>query len=268
MVAATLAVLVVTVLSATASPPSSLIATTVTAQGGFGTIKGRLVWGGDQAPKRKIKFEKGKADPNLKDPQVCAKNESIPADDLVVDPKTKGVQYAFAYLVAPKGKNDEAMKALVAKQPKVELDQSNCRFVPHCVAALADQSVVFKSSDPINHNIRLSALKNEAFNQMLPPNGELEKKLVFEARPLPLACDIHPWMQGYLMVFNHPFFAVTGEDGSFEITGVPAGTQNLNLWQEKVGYVTGSNRGTPVDVKAGGTVDVGEIKLDPAKVRP
>jgi hypothetical protein len=102
---------------------------------------------------------------------------------------------------------------------------------------------------------------------MLPANGQMERKLVFEARPLAVTCDIHPWMKGYVMVFNHPFYAVTGEDGSFEIKGVPAGTQNVNLWQERVGYVTGNNRGTPVQVKAGDTVDLGEVKLDPAKVR-
>ena len=70
------------------------------------------------------------------------------------------------------------------------------------------------------------------------------------------------------MVFDHPFFAVTKDDGSFEITGVPAGMQNLVVWQEKVGYVTeGAARGKPVKVEAGKVTDVGEIKIDPAKVK-
>jgi hypothetical protein len=71
------------------------------------------------------------------------------------------------------------------------------------------------------------------------------------------------------MVFDHPFFAVTGKDGTFEIKGVPAGSQNLVLWQENVGYVTpGGRRGMAVEVKPGGVTDVGEIKLDPKKVKP
>ena len=53
-----------------------------------------------------------------------------------------------------------------------------------------------------------------------------------------VACDIHPWMHGHVMIFDHPFFAVTGPDGSFEIKGVPAGDQNVVVWQEGVGYVT------------------------------
>ncbi len=71
------------------------------------------------------------------------------------------------------------------------------------------------------------------------------------------------------MVFDHPFFAVTKEDGTFEITGVPAGTQNLIVWQERVGYVTpGKNNGKPVEVKAGKVTDVGDIVLDPSTVKP
>jgi len=64
------------------------------------------------------------------------------------------------------------------------------------------------------------------------------------------------------MIFDHPFFAVTGEDGSFEIKGVPAGSQNLVIWQEATGYVTpGMARGMPVNVEAGKTTDVGTIRL-------
>src|SRR5262249_41922444 len=100
------------------------------------------------------------------------------------------------------------------------------------------------------------------------PNGELKKKLVAEKRPIPLACDIHPWMKGHIMVFDHPFFAVTGPDGSFEIRGVPAGEQNLVVWQSNVGFVTpGLLKGMPVKVEAGKVRDVGAIKLDPAKVK-
>jgi hypothetical protein len=70
------------------------------------------------------------------------------------------------------------------------------------------------------------------------------------------------------MVFDHPFFTTTGADGAFEIKGVPAGDQNLIVWQEKVGYVTpGLARGMPVTVRAGEVTDVGVIKLDPAKVK-
>ena len=69
---------------------------------------------------------------------------------------------------------------------------------------------MIKSSDPVNHNVRYAAFTNPAFNQILAPNGQLEMKFVAERRPILVACDIHPWMKAYLMVFDHPFFAVTG----------------------------------------------------------
>jgi len=246
-----------------AAPPVGPLAAGLTTQAGFGTIKGRLVWGGAEVPAPKVLIEKGQAP---KDPQVCAQAEAIPSRDLVVDPSTKGVRYGFAFLVRPSGTNPEAVQALVAKAPKVEVDQKNCEFIPYVAALHQDQGLVLKSSDPVNHNIRYTAFTNGSFNQILPPNGQVEVKLVAERRPIPLACDIHPWMKGYLMVFDHPFFAITGEDGSFEITGVPPGAHKLVLWQEKVGYANqGGATGLPVTVAAGQVSDVGAVTLDPAK---
>ena len=86
---------------------------------------------------------------------------------------------------------------------------------------------MIKSSDPVNHNVRYAAFTNSPFNQILRPNGHIDVKLVAERRPIVVACDIHSWMKAYIMVFDHPFFAVTAADGSFEIKGVPAGEQHL-----------------------------------------
>jgi hypothetical protein len=188
--------------------------------------------------------------------------------ELVVDPDTKGISYAFAYLLKPKGTNPSAVKELLAAHPKAEIDQKQCEFVPYVLAIHQDQKLVLKSSDPVNHNVRYAAFSNTPLNQLLAPNGEMEVKLVAERRPLVLACDIHPWMKGYLMVFDHPFFAITGSDGSFEIKGVPAGEQSLVLWQEKVGYANPEKaKGKSVKVVAGQTTDIGEIKIDPASVK-
>jgi hypothetical protein len=251
---------------AAAGPPvNGIIAAGMIGQAQFGTIKGRLVWGGAVPPPVKVDVEKGKA---TKDPEVCAKDQPILSREIVVDPNTKGVANSFAYIVRPKGANPEAVKALIAKNPKVELDQLGCEFMPYAAAIHQDQIVVFKSSDPRGHNIRYNSFANGGGNEMLAPKGQLEKKLMADRYPIELKCDIHPWMKGYLMVFDHPFFTITGTDGSFEIKGVPPGTQNLVVRQETVGWITpGKGTGTPVTVKAGAVTDVGEIKIDPANVK-
>ena len=262
---AALAVAGVAVLSGTsakATPPPRRLATATVGQAGTGTIKGKLVWGGTEAPTQKVLQSKGNA---TKDPAVCAATADILDQSLVVDPKTLGVEWGIAYLVRPNGENPEAVKDLSSK--KVVIDQKGLRVPTHAVALHQDQDVVLKSSDPVVHNVHLSGFTN-AFNFALPPNSQATKKLVAEKRAMPLNCDLHTGMKSWVMVFDHPFFAVTKTDGSFEIKGVPAGVQNLVIFQESVGYANpGLARGMKVEVAAGKTTDVGEIKIDPAKVK-
>ena len=228
----------------------------------YGTIKGRLVWGPAAAPELPLKVKKG--DTAVKDPEVCAVAD-IPDETYVVDPKTKGVANGVAYVVNPKGSNPDAEHALIGKASEVELDQKNCRFVPHVVVVHKSQTLVFKSSDNVSHNLRYTAFTNGGDNQLIPPLGTLKKKFVGPERNMTeVKCDIHPWMTGWFMVLDHPFFAVTKADGSFEITGVPAGTQNVIVRHEAVGYVTkGARLGVPVEVKAGEVVDLGDVVLTP-----
>ncbi|MBV8130776.1 MAG: hypothetical protein JO114_24260 [Planctomycetaceae bacterium] len=252
-----------------ANLPVGSLGVTPAAQGEYGTIKGRLVWGGSDVPPARALIEKGRAQ---KDPEICAREAAIPNRELVVDPKTKGVVSGFAYLVKPKGSNPGAVKELLTRSPKAELDQKNCEFLPYVLAIHQDQTLVIKSSDPVNHNVRYAAFANSPFNQIMAPKGEIEVKLVAERRPIVVACDIHSWMKAYIMVFDHPFFAVTGADGAFEIKGVPAGEQNLVLWQERVGYVGFTDpakkaQGRAVTIRAGEVTDLGSVAIDPAQVK-
>jgi hypothetical protein len=248
-----------------AEPPSStLVPANILGQAEFGTIKGRVIWGGEEAPAPKVLVPMGKASNN---PDICAKDAPVFDQALLVDPKTKGVANGLAYLVRPKGGNPAAVEDLVAQHPKVVLDQRNCEFRPYVLPMHQDQTLVIKTSDPmISHNVRMSPFTNPGRNQTLGPGAQLELKLVAERRPFELRCDIHPWMNAWVLVCDHPYFATTGTNGSFEIKGVPAGPQQLVVWH-KSGFVTsGQARGMSVEVKAGEAVDVGEIKLDPKKI--
>lgn len=230
----------------------------------YGTIKGRLVWKDATIPQPKILVAKGNA--SVQNAPVCAAAD-IPSRSLIVDPKSRGVKNGLAYLVKPKGSNPELEKAILAKTPKVVIDQKNCQFVPYVAAIMKSQALAFTSQDPINHNVHGSGFNN-AFNRAVGKGQELDVQPAAERLPLRVVCDIHGWMRCFIGIYDHPFFAVTDDDGSFEIRGVPAGKQNLVVWQELQGFVTpGFSRGKPIDVPAGGVVDIGEVALDSAKVK-
>ena len=229
------------------------------AQAGTGTIKGKLVWAGGAVPAPKVLVKKG--DPAVKDP-VC-KADDIVSKDLVVDPTTKGIADGIAYLVSPGGDFSAAAKALVTKNPTVVVDQVNCEYVPHVSVVYKDQKLTFKSSDPVGHNVDFKPFNNGAINPMLPPNGKYDYPIKkAERRPTEARCSIHPWMNGYVFIVDNPFAVVTKADGSFEIAGVPAGKQQLVVWQSTKGYVTpNTSKGIAVEVPDGGTADVGSILM-------
>jgi hypothetical protein len=230
--------------------------------GNFGSIKGRLIWGGAAAPGPLApKVSVGKA---TTDPGVCAATAPIPDESLVVDPKTMGVKHVIVYIFRPNGSNPDKEKALLAKTPKVTVDQKNCTFIPHVLAMHQEQKVLFTSADPVNHNVHVNGFQN-ASNDIVPGKGSIEKALKAENPVVNVKCDIHGWMQSYIKVLDHPFFAVTNDDGTFEITGIPPGDQTIVLWHES-GFVFKEPGGRRVfKIEAGKTTDLGDVKLDPAK---
>jgi len=120
----------------------------------------------------------------------------------------------------------------------VLLDQRGCVFEPHVVAVRAGQPLHIRNSDPLLHNVnvRPSRARNDASNRSLGPRSS-ELEFVFPAAEAAIAvrCDIHPWMQAYVHVLDTPHFALTGADGSFELSGLAPGKYELEVVHEWLG---------------------------------
>ena len=248
-----------TTTTSTAAPSSTAPAAAVKAEG-WGTLKGRVVYGGDP-PQPQVLQEKGKA---VKNPELCAKDAPILSERLVVDSGTKGVKNAFVYLMRPTAVNEEAKKA--AATSKVVFDQKGCVFFPHSLAVMTGVPVTIKSSDPVTHNTNVQ-LKALQANPTLEPHGHIEVTPSSPERtPGRVSCSIHPWMEAWWMVLDSPYFAVTDDQGNFEIKNAPAGTQKVTVWQEAVGFVT-KGSGDDVNIKPNDTT-AQDFTIDPSKVRP
>jgi plastocyanin len=119
----------------------------------------------------------------------------------------------------------------------VTIDQTNCMYRPRVAMIMAGQSLLIRNSDQTLHNVHTYKGASTLFNQAEVPGLPAIAKTFKDATGeiLKFKCDVHPWMTGYVGVSAHPFFAVTAEDGKFEIAKVPAGKYTLEAWHERFG---------------------------------
>jgi hypothetical protein len=163
----------------------------------------------------------------LRDRKFCG--ESQPDESLLIGPGG-GLQNAVAYL-------EDAPKVAPA-QPAgtATLDQRDCRYVPHVLAAHVGTTLDVVNSDPILHNVNAVAGTRTAFNLAFPLRGQKRPQVLSDAGVLRATCNAgHTWMTAWIHVFAHPFFGVSRADGSFSIAGVPPGRYTLAVWHEKLG---------------------------------
>ena len=134
----------------------------------------------------------------------------------------------------------------------VTLDQKGCQYHPHVLGVMTGQNIEIKNDDPTTHNIHPSPNNNREWNMTQPHGMPLERTFAREEIAIPVKCNVHPWMRGYIAVFKHPYFAVTDKNGDFELKDVPPGTYTITAWQEKLGTQTqkvtiGANEAKAVD---------------------
>jgi hypothetical protein len=132
----------------------------------------------------------------------------------------------------------EGMNFATPSEPVV-LDQDGCRYHPHVLGVQTDQTVLIRNSDPVSHNIHPNPTNSRSFN-ISQPTQDMETERSFPAAEImiPVSCDIHSWMSAYIGVVDHPYFAVTGADGSFELPNLPPGDYVIEAWHETYGTQT------------------------------
>jgi plastocyanin len=125
----------------------------------------------------------------------------------------------------------------------VVFDQHSCHYVPHVFGVQVGQPIEILNSDPTLHNIHALPKTNQEFNTAQPIQG-MKTQHTFTVKEattiVPFKCDVHGWMNAYVGVLDHPYFAVTKEDGAFSIPNLPPGTYELVAWHERLGEQTQS----------------------------
>jgi len=145
-----------------------------------------------------------------------------------------GLQNVFVYVKDGLGN----MKFPVPSTPVV-LDQNGCWYTPRVFGVQVGQSLDIVNSDETLHNVHALPMANREFNRGQGLKG-LKFTTVFTTPEVmvPFKCDVHKWMNAWIGVLDHPFYAVSGSGGAFEIKGLPPGTYTIEAWHEKLGTQT------------------------------
>ncbi|MBL8214832.1 MAG: hypothetical protein JNK87_29200 [Bryobacterales bacterium] len=188
-----------------------------------GAVTGKIAYKGAKPARKKLRIDE--------DP-VCTKlNKNGLYDEAVVVNKNGTLANVFLHI---KG-GLEGKRFEVPKEPVV-IDQKGCRFGPRVMGVQVGQIIRVTNSDPLTHNIHPMPKNNREWNQSQgegdPP---LERKFVRSEVMVRVKCNVHSWMRAHIGAVEHPYFAVTGEDGAFEIRNLPPGEYTLEAWHEKLG---------------------------------
>jgi hypothetical protein len=218
---------------------------------GWATLKGRFVFEGTAPTMAPYAVNKDMA--------TCAPGGKAPLQEtLLVDSGSGGIKNIAIYLRDAARVHDSAKPAA----DSVLFDQKVCVFLTHVCAMKVGQTLDIKNSDDVGHNTNIAGKKN-TFNQTIPAGSTIPYKVQKEeATPAPVNCSIHPWMVSYLLPRENGYFAVTKEDGSFEIANLPAGEEiDIQVWHESAAGPGGALVVTSPEAKSLGWTNKGRISI-------
>jgi plastocyanin len=205
-----------------------------------GTVVGKITFDGKAPRPRVIRMGS--------DPLCMTESKAGTMSEVLLVGPGNGLQNAFVYV-----KDGLGTKTFPAPKTPVVLDQSGCKYLPHVVGIQVGQPLEVRNSDSTLHNVHAVPKVNKEFNFGQPTKGMKASKAFDKPEVMvPFRCDVHGWMNAYAGVLPHPFFAVSKNDGAFEIKGLPPGSYTIEVWHEQLGTQTLK---VTVDAKAGATAN-------------
>jgi len=192
-----------------------------------GNIAGTITFEGTAPRPAVVRMD---SDPN------CVQSGATATDEAVVVGNAGALQNVFVYV-----KDGLGNLRFPIPPETIVLDQKGCRYTPHVLGVQVGQRVEILNSDPTLHNVHAVPKANQEFNTGQPLPG-MKRTHQFSTREVmvPFKCDVHSWMNAYVGVLDHPYFSVTGADGSFRLEGLPPGTYTIEAWHETLGTQTQS----------------------------
>lgn len=202
---------------------------------GTATIKGVVDFSG-KAPEMKVPKKR-------KDAEFC-KTKEVKYNAVIAD----GGKLAETFVRLA---NDSVKGEYKAPAKHGEIDQSDCMYSPRIQGVVAGQEIDIKNQDGTLHNVHTFKGTETWFNQAQPKGSPEISKELEDTKVIKFTCDVHPWMRGFVVVSSHPFFAVSGKDGTFTIDKVPAGKYDIEAWHPHYGL-----KKATVEVADGKTAEV------------
>ena len=205
-----------------------------------GSISGAIKYEGKAPAAKKLEA--------TKDVKVCAVHDKF-AEEVIVS-ATGGLQSVFVQVLGAKGE-------FAAAKERPSLVQKGCQFIPHVQVIPAGSRMNIMNEDGIAHNLHTLSVENPSFNRLQPG---VKKRMITKKNDLlipeiiPLKCDLHGWMKAWIIVADHPYHAISDQEGSFQISGIPAGTYTVEFWHETLGKLS-----QEVTVETGADTKVSDV---------
>jgi hypothetical protein len=234
---------------------------------GWGTIKGRVTFDGDKPDLKAANAQMLEKIEANQDKKHCLDGASDreKGQQLWHFGPNNGVGDVFVWLAPPDGKYFKIDWDKKPWRKEVKINQPHCAFTPHAEVLFpgayeedlenlksSDQTFIVTNTAQMNHNTKWAGGDNPGDNKTISPGSTLKIPLKPDSKPVTLTCNIHTFMGGLVRVFDHPYAAVTKEDGSFEIKDAPAGAElRVIVWHESDVYGGKGKEGDKVTLEAG-----------------